>query len=440
MLGSGAGNANPHGVNNARKVLLLSGFVAITMACSPPVPPALPDSGEEDSGVVTFDGGGDAGLFEIHRRDAGELIVDSGLPWTWAAVEAVISAPPTSASVTGRWMPVSPMSVGRAWAGGVLLLDGRVVGIPFNESSVLVIDPATNTSERWPITGGAVEEGWQGGVLLPDGKVIAFPRNAHRFLRIDPVARTATPFGDDLSDTGLAGVDKFRGGVLGLNGQVYAAPSMATFIARLNPTTGTVTRVPIPPTVDRGRTQGAVLFPTGDIVMWPSFDMPGLLVIPGRDGVADEVWLLPRPSVVGAPAFNAGGVVTGIEKAVAPPHQNAMPLRYEAGVLTWGAPLPGVSPQAANAWFFAAWSTNGHFYAAPFGQEQAIGFSQTGAPALLSFDPGASMFRSVLGVVALPDGRVIGIPHDRSAWLELSPSGRRTLPIEAFTSPWLNKL
>lgn len=429
------------GVNNVRKMQLLSGFVVITMACSPPVPTSTPDSGE-DAGVAEVDGGsGDAGLFEIYRRDAGELVLDSGLPWTWAAVEQVISAPPASGSVTGRWIPVSPTSVDRAWAGGVLLLDGRVVAIPFNESSVLVINPATNTSERWPITGGGVEEGWQGGVLLPDGKVIAFPRNAGRFLRIDPVARTVTPFGDDLSDTGLAGgVDKFRGGVLGLNGQVYAAPSMATFIARLDPASGTVTRVPIPPTINRGRTQGAVLFPTGDIVMWPSFDMPGLLVIPGRQGVADEVWLMPRPSVMGPPAFNAGGVVTGIEKAVAPPHQNAMPLRYEAGRLTWDSPLPGVSPQAANAWFFAAWSTNGHFYAAPFGQEQAIGFSLSGPPSLLPFDPGASIFRSVLGVVALPDGRVIGIPHARSAWLELSPAGRRTLPIEAFTSPYLNKL
>lgn len=431
------------GVNNVRKIQLLSGLVVITMACSPPVPPAIPDSGE-DGGVVVGGadaGNGDAGLFEIYHRDAGELILDSGLPWKWSAVEEVISAPPTGNTVTGRWIPVSPTSVDRAWAGGVLLLDGRVVAIPFNESSVLVINPATNTSERWPITGGAVAEGWQGGVLLPDGKVIAFPRNANRFLRIDPVARTVTPFGDDLSDTGLpGGIDKFRGGVLSLNGQVYAAPSMATFIARLNPDTGTITRVPIPPTIARGRVQGAVLFPTGDIVMWPSFDMPGLLLIPGMHGAPDEVWLMPRPPVGEVPAFNAGGVVTGIENAVAPPHQNAMPLRYKAGVLSWDAPLPGVSPRAANAWFFAAWSTNGHFYAPPFGQEEAISFSRDGAPSLLSFDPGDSTFRSVLGVVALPDGRIIGIPHARSAWLELSPAGRRTLPLEAFTSPYLNKL
>ena len=244
-----------HGVNNVRKMQLLSGFVVATMACSAPVPPAVPDPGE-DGGVASLDGGGDAGLFEIYRRDAGELILDSGLPWTWASVEEVISATPASATVTGRWIPVSPMPVDRAWAGGVLLFDGRVVAIPFNESSVLVINPADNTSERWPITGGAVIEGWQGGVLLPDGKVIAIPRNANRFLRIDPVARTVTPFGDDLSDTGLArGVDKFRGGVLGLNGQVYAAPSMATFIARLNPATGTVTRVPIPGTLERAATR-----------------------------------------------------------------------------------------------------------------------------------------------------------------------------------------
>jgi hypothetical protein len=417
--------------------ILVGGLLMIAMACAPKPSPFV----EEDGGTIDtpLDGGftGDAGLFEIHGRDAGAFI-DAQMPWSWASVEAVLTTPPSSGEVSGRWLPVTPSAVDRAWAGGVLLFDGRVVAVPFNEASVLVIQPSNDTFERWPVAGGGVPEGWQGGVLLPDGKVIAIPRNANRFLRIDPVARTAEPFGDDLSD--LGNVDKFRGGVLGLNGQVYAAPSNSKFIARLDPATGVVTRIPIPPTMPRGASQGAVVFPTGDIVMFPAYDLPGLLVIPSQAGREDEVWLLPRPRLDGEPAFNAGGVVTGYETAVSPPHQNAMPMRYEAGRLSWMAPLPGISPQSANAWFYGAWSTNGHFYAPPFGQRDAIGFSLERDAVLRAFDPNASVFRGVFGVVALPDGRIIGIPHARSSWLELSPAGRRTMPSEAFTSPWLNKL
>lgn len=411
--------------------------VAGLMACPPPPKPPTTldalDGGDEDAG-------GDAGLFEIGHRDAGPLYLDHGLPWSWSSVEEVIKTPPASGGLTGRWVPVFPSSVDRAWAGGVLLFDGGVVAVPFNENAVLMIHPSDGTSERWPVAGGAVEEGWQGGVLLPDGKVLAFPRNADRFLLIDPATRTAEPYGDDLSGASDGGVDKFRGGVLGLNGQVYAAPSNSNFIARMNPATGRVTRIPIPATIRRGGTMGAVLFPTGDIVMFPAFDGPGLLVIPSRSGGEDEVWLIPHAPVIGPPAFNAGGVITSAESAVAPPHQNALPLRYEAGVFAYLPALPGVAPTAANAWFFAAWSTNGHFYSPPFGQNRAISFSLDGSSTLEAFDPGIYVFRSVLGVVALPDGRVIGIPHARSAWLELTPPGTRSMPIEAFTSPFLNKL
>lgn len=423
-------------------------LILVATACEVSNPPGVVGDAGADDEVTDAGLPPDAGLrpdggpFQItDPRDAGPIITDHGLPWTWAAVKQVLSIPPSGGGVTGRWNPVHPLAVDRAWAGGVLLLDGNVVGIPFNESSVLVIHPDTRITERWPLQGGAVAEGWHGGVLLPDGTVIGIPRNASRFLRIDPATRSAAPFGDDLSDTGAdGGLDKFHGGVLGLNGLVYAAPATANFIARLDPKTGAVTRLPLPPTVQRGATQGAVLFPTGDIVMFPLVDRPGLLVIPARGGGEDEVWLLPRPRTTGAPAFTGGGVITGIDSAIAPPQQNAMPLRYEAGVFSWAPPLPGVSAVSANAWFFGAWSTNGHIYTPPFGATDALTFSLDGSATLVPFETGDAQFRSVSGAVALPDGRIIGLPHGRSSYLELTPEGRRTLPPEAFTSPFLNKL
>lgn len=412
----------------------------IAAACGPVTP--APDASIDDAGVADagpVDAGFDAGLQILERRDAGPLVTDTGLPWSWAAVQAVLSLPPAGGGLRARWVEVYPYGVDRAWSGGVLLFDGGVVAIPFNEPSVLVIHPSDDTFVRWPIDGGAVAEGWEGGVLLPDGRVIAFPRNAARFLLIDPAAGTATPFGDDLSDASDGGLGKFRGGVLGLNGLVYAAPSQAAFVARLDPSTGRVTRLPIPRPFVRGSTQGAVLFPTGDIVMFPSADTPGLLVIPSRDGGVDQVWLLPRPKVTGAPAFTGGGLITGVETAMAPPQQNASQLAYEAGLLVWAPEVAGLAPQSANTYLFGAWSTDGRRYFPPYGPEAALRVTGMSGE-LVSLDAGVSLFRGVLGAVGLPDGRVIAIPHARSAWLELTPDGRRTVSMEAMTSPFLNKL
>lgn len=430
----------------------------LAAACGPVLPvndasfdTGAPDAGALDAGVPdagAFDAGSpdagdpDSGSFIVSPRDAGSLIVDSGLPWSWSLVRALLATPPSDGGVHARWVDIVPYAVDRAWAGGVLLFDGGVVAIPFNEGSVLVIHPSDDTFQRWPVAGGAVAEGWQGGVLLPDGTVIGIPRNASKFLRIDPATGSVTLFGDDLSDAGVdGGLDKFRGGVLGLNGLVYAAPSTADFIARLDPSTGVVTRLPLPPPQLRGSTHGAVLFPTGDIVMFPSADTPGLLIVPSRTGGPDAVWLLARPMMPGGTtAFAGGGVITGLDTALAPPQQNASPLRYGAGLFAWLPAVDGLTLQTANAYFFGAWSTEGHLYSPGFASEPVLRFDAAGSSSLVSLDAGVYSFRSVFGAVGLPDGRIIAIPHGRSAWLELAPEGRVLVPMEAMTSPFLNKL
>ncbi len=388
-------------------------------------------------------GAPDASLYDpryaiVSPRDAGE-IQDTNLPWKWHMVAPVLAIPPSDGGISVRWVPIDPPATDRAWAGGVLLWDGGVVAIPFNEPSVLMIHPADDTFERWPVHGGGVSEGWEGGVLLPDGTVIGIPRNASRFLKIDPAAGTATPFGDDVSDASDGGVDKFRGGVLGLNGLVYATPSSATYVARLDPATGAVTRLPIPPPGLPVRANGAVLFPTGDIAMLPGLDPPGLLIVPSRTGGTDQVWYLLRPPNPPLPGYTGGGLITGIATAVAAPQQNALLLRYELGQIGWGAAVPGVAEPAANSYLFGAWSTDGHCYVPPFGADRVLRLDVAAdRPEML--EGGVTVFGSVLGAVGLPDGRIIGIPHLRSSWLELTPDGRRAMPIEAMTSPYFNKL
>ena len=168
---------------DVRRIFVTVWVVLISAACGKAVPPAPGEDASVDV-VVDVDAGTDGGEYEIHeRRDAGVVITDSGLPWSWNAVAEVIALSASDGGVTGRWHPIAPTAADRAWAGGVLLVDGGVVGIPFNEASVLVIHPGDGTTERWPVEGGPVEEGWQGGVLLPDGTVIGIPRAAHHSLQ-----------------------------------------------------------------------------------------------------------------------------------------------------------------------------------------------------------------------------------------------------------------
>jgi hypothetical protein len=63
--------------------------------------------------------------------------------------------------------------------------------------------------------------------LGPDGKIYGIPYNATDILIIDPIAGTAT-----LSAMGatLSGSDKWVGGVLGPDGKIYCIPYNATDI------------------------------------------------------------------------------------------------------------------------------------------------------------------------------------------------------------------
>jgi hypothetical protein len=72
---------------------------------------------------------------------------------------------------------------------------------------------------------------WRGGVLGPDGKIYGIPHNATSVLTIDPVTNTV----DTTSINGLIGIDKWRGGVLAPNGKIYALPLDATCVLIIDP-------------------------------------------------------------------------------------------------------------------------------------------------------------------------------------------------------------
>ena len=70
--------------------------------------------------------------------------------------------------------------------------DGKIYGIPRNASSVLIIDPTTDTADPdgislppGPPVDPADEDKWTGGVLAPNGKIYCVPNEADSVLIID---------------------------------------------------------------------------------------------------------------------------------------------------------------------------------------------------------------------------------------------------------------
>lgn len=109
--------------------------------------------------------------------------------------------------------------------GGVLAPNGRIYGIPYNSTFVLIINPVTNTTNGIGGLSSTLAK-WVGGVLASNGKIYGIPNNSTSVLIIDPVTNTA----NTTTITGLTGSGKWLGGVLAPNGKIYGIPYNATSV------------------------------------------------------------------------------------------------------------------------------------------------------------------------------------------------------------------
>ncbi|EGD74173.1 hypothetical protein PTSG_12411 [Salpingoeca rosetta] len=77
------------------------------------------------------------------------------------------------------------------WAGGVVVDDGRILGVPFSASSVLTIQPTTNSvglvTSAASFDSTVMGARWFGGVEAEDGRIFAIPAAATSILVIDPL-------------------------------------------------------------------------------------------------------------------------------------------------------------------------------------------------------------------------------------------------------------
>jgi streptogramin lyase len=134
----------------------------------------------------------------------------------------------TSSSVTAD---------GGKWFGGVLAPSGIIYGIPHWSTTILKIDPTTDTC----VTFGNLEgsAAWCGGVLAPNGCIYGIPYDSTTVLKIDPTTDAITTFGS------LAGTAaKWWGGVVAANGMIYGIPWFSGgggTVLKIDPTTDTTT-------------------------------------------------------------------------------------------------------------------------------------------------------------------------------------------------------
>ena len=123
------------------------------------------------------------------------LPVFEPIPDTRTILEKISSIVETNSGIayTARVSEFGNLSGSFKWNSGVLAPNGKIYGIPYSNTTVLEIDPTTNTSFTFGSLSGSSDK-WNGGVLAPNGKIYAIPRESETVLEINPVTRIVKTF------------------------------------------------------------------------------------------------------------------------------------------------------------------------------------------------------------------------------------------------------
>lgn len=374
---------------------------------------------------------------QVDEVDAG---VDAGLePARWAETASLLFDVATDAGADFDVQFTSNLSgssdtMGQCrYAGGVLTQQGSVMCIPFavNRAVEFLADGGvTATTINQP-----VGDSWAGGVMLEDGTVVGLPVGAKTLLVLPNPKPPFPNRNPDFLPIGFLASAEFTGGARTLDGTVIAgASTSATFIRRDGGTpllTGST-----------GAYAGAVLTQSGRSVLLVPRTATRLVEATPRSEINPD-----RVTARGTQAISglAGGLLLASGDALLMPSA--------AGGSFVRVPADGGAPtsttQVARAGLFsAAWSTNGYAYSlevdggtghvAVINRNGDLTWARLPASATAP-DAGLFFAGSHLGLTAMADGRLVSCGCLSPTLLILTPRVRRTLPIEVMTSPWLNK-
>jgi len=200
VTATGVLETNEDGNGVAGSMLIEGGLPPYTVSVIDPLPYGLTPT--IDYRTLTIIGtSDDGGTWDstVRVTASNEVYIDIGVEVViellelWypdsVVVERLADAADEHHSATGaatRSAMGASLSGSDDWAGGVLGPDGKIYGIPYAASDILIIDPVAGTATRSAM--GASLSGsnrWYGGVLGPDGKIYGIPYGSSDILTIE---------------------------------------------------------------------------------------------------------------------------------------------------------------------------------------------------------------------------------------------------------------
>ena len=305
------------------------------------------------------------------------------------------------------------------WLGGVLAPNGKIYGIPSGSTSVLAVDPATNTASTFGSLTTGIEK-WFGGSLAPNGKIYGIPYSSTSVLIIDPDTNTTSTFGN------LTGNLKWAGGVLAPNGKIYGIPYDSTSILVIDPTTNTVST--FGNLTGTNKWVGGVLAPDGKIYGIAYSSTSVLIIDPATNTTSTF------GSLTGTIKWT-GGVLASNGKIYGIPYGSTSVLIIDPATNT-------TSTFASTRYYLGGvLAPNGKIYGIP----------QTSSSVLV-IDPvtnTTSTFGSLTGDLdkwwggtLAPNGKIYGIPASSTDVLQITPglnTSSPNLPLDRCISAYYNK-
>jgi hypothetical protein len=336
-----------------------------------------------------------------------------------------VTGPPTADS---NAIPTSS-NLGK-WYGGVLAPNGKIYGIPWNSTSVLIVDPVTNTSDETTITGlPATADKWLGGVLAPNNKIYCIPWQSDNVLIIDPELNTY----DDTTISGLAGSAKWHSGVLAPNGKIYAIPCDSTSVLIIDPVTNTIDDTTISVPSGAGKWYGGVLAPNGKIYAIP-WNYDHVLIIDPETNTVDY-------STISVPTSGTkwvGGVLAPNGKIYCIPRNYDHVLIIDPATNTADYTTISV-PGDTDKWNGGVLTPDGKIYGIPRDYDYVLIIdpdTNTADFSTLGVVPGTGKW---VGGVLAPNGRIYCIPRDYDHVLVIDPKSNGTFGATVSLSGYFNK-
>jgi hypothetical protein len=318
------------------------------------------------------------------------------------------------------------------WYGGVLAPNGKIYCVPNSATEVLIIDPATNTTDRTSIsTGLSGSNKWYGGVLAPNGKIYCVPRNAEEVLIIDPTTNTA----DRTSiSTGLSGSNKWFGGVLAPNGKIYCVPDSAEEVLIIDPTTNTADRTSITGLSGSEKWYGGVLAPNGKIYCVPR-NAEEVLIIDPATNTTDRTSI--STGLSGSEKWY-GGVLAPNGKIYCVPGTATEVLIIDPTTNTTDRTSISTGLSGAGKWFGGVLAPNGKIYCVPNSATEVLIIDPTTNTADRESITGLGGTNKCFGGVLAPNGKIYCVPNSAQNALAIN-GGSQAIP-SWYLSAHYNKL